>query len=70
MEKKLTFEESMDRLEEIVRLLEDNELPLNDTIALFEEGLKLAKSCDEQLGKFEEKVKMLKEKSEEPIDEH
>ena len=70
MEKKLTFEESMDRLEEIVSLLEDNEQPLNETIALFEEGLKLVKSCDGQLRKFEEKVAKLKEKSEEEADEN
>lgn len=69
MEKKLTFEESMDRLEEIVALLENNEQPLSETIALFEEGLKLVKSCDGQLRKFEEKVAKLKEKSEEESDE-
>ena len=69
MEKKLTFEESMDRLEEIVSLLENNEQPLSETIALFEEGLKLVKSCDGQLRKFEEKVAKLKEKSEEESDE-
>ena len=69
MEKKLTFEESMDRLEEIVALLENNEQPLSETIALFEEGLKLVKACDGQLRKFEEKVAKLKEKSEEESDE-
>ncbi len=69
MEKKLTFEESMDLLEEIVSLLENNEQPLSETIALFEEGLKLVKSCDGQLRKFEEKVAKLKEKSEEESDE-
>lgn len=55
MEKK-TFEQSMNRLEQIVLLLEKNEQPLDETIKLFEEGLKLAKDCDLQLKEFELKV--------------
>ncbi len=54
--KKQSFEESMDRLEEIVNDLESNEKPLDETIALFEEGLKLVKSCDEKLKQFESQV--------------
>ncbi|MBR3347225.1 MAG: exodeoxyribonuclease VII small subunit [Solobacterium sp.] len=41
MTKPKTFEASMDRLDEIVTLLEENEQPLDETIGLFEEGLKL-----------------------------
>lgn len=51
-----SFEESMDRLEEIVSELESNEKPLDETIALFEEGLKLVKNCDEKLKQFEQQV--------------
>lgn len=54
--KKKTFEESMQRLEEIVALLESNDQSLDDTVKLFEEGLSLVKSCDESLKKYEEKV--------------
>jgi exodeoxyribonuclease VII small subunit len=54
--KKQSFEESMDRLEQIVNDLESNEKPLDETIALFEEGLKLVKSCDEKLKQFESQV--------------
>ena len=55
----MTFEQSMERLDEIVSLLEENEKPLDETIALFEEGLKLIKSCDDQLKVFEKKVEAL-----------
>ena len=54
--KKLTFEESMARLEEIVSALVQNDAPLDQTVAMFEEGLKLVKSCDASLKQFESKV--------------
>lgn len=54
--KKKSFEESMNRLEEIVSLLENNEQSLDDTVKLFEEGLSLVKNCDDELRSFEEKV--------------
>lgn len=53
------FEESMLRLEEIVRLLEKGDAPLEDAIRLFEEGTKLAKSCDDMLNEAENKVVVL-----------
>lgn len=56
MSEKKTFEESMDRLDTIVHELELNEKSLDETIALFEEGLQLVKSCDEQLKQFETRV--------------
>ncbi|MBR3203412.1 MAG: exodeoxyribonuclease VII small subunit [Solobacterium sp.] len=59
MTKPKTFEASMDRLDEIVTLLEENEQPLDETIGLFEEGLKLIKSCDDRLKVFEQKVEEL-----------
>ena len=53
------FEEKMLRLEEIVRQLERGDAPLEETISLFEEGTKLAKSCDELLNRAEKKVVIL-----------
>ena len=50
------FEEKMLRLEEIVRQLEMGDAPLEEAIGLFEEGTKLAQSCDELLNKAEKKV--------------
>lgn len=55
-DKKMTFEQSMERLDEIVAILEENERPLDETIALFEEGLKLVRSCDQKLKQFETRI--------------
>lgn len=56
---KNSFEASMQRLSTIVTALEKNEIPLEEAIALFEEGLSLVKSCDSQLKGFETKVQEL-----------
>lgn len=67
--KEKTFEESMERLEEIVGLLENNEEPLDKTLALFEEGLELVKSCDTTLKQFEIKIEDIKKRTEVNDDE-
>ena len=53
------FEESLQRLEEIVERLEDDELELEQSLALFEEGVKLAAACDQRLDEAEKKVALL-----------
>ncbi len=58
--KKLSFEQSMARLDEIVRHLEKGDMPLNDSLALFEEGTALIRSCEEQLDEAEQKVVKLR----------
>ena len=65
MAKKMTFEESMTRLEEIVSLLGRGDAPLNQALSLFEQGAKLTKECTAQLDKAEQKVTLLA-KEEEP----
>ena len=56
-----TFESQMARLEEIVRLLERGEAPLNESMKLFEEGTKLSASLGKLLDKAElEVVKLMK----------
>ena len=57
--KELTFEKAMDRLEEIVTLLESGDSPLDKSLSLFEEGVKLVKLCNSQLEKAESSVKIL-----------
>lgn len=52
----MTFEEKMQRLDEIVKIMSDNKLPLEETINIFEKGQKLIKELKEQLTKAEEKV--------------
>ena len=57
--KKLTFEQSMARLEEIVGLLERGDAPLDEAMALFEEGAKLMRECTKRLDQAEQKVTLL-----------
>ena len=52
----LTFEQSIDRLEEIVRKIEQGNVPLEESLKLFEEGTKLVDSCSALLEKAELKV--------------
>lgn len=58
-EKKISFEQAMARLEEIVTQLEQGDAPLEDALALFEEGTKLMKKCSAQLDRAEQKVSKL-----------
>ena len=58
--KKLSFEQSMARLDEIVRHLEKGDMPLNDSLALFEEGTALIRSCEKQLDEADQKVVKLR----------
>lgn len=58
--KKFSFEQSMARLDEIVRHLEKGDMPLNDSLALFEEGTALIRSCEKQLDEAEQKVVKLR----------
>jgi exodeoxyribonuclease VII small subunit len=53
------FEASLARLEEIVRSLEGGELPLEQSLKLFEEGIKLARICNVRLEEAERKVEVL-----------
>lgn len=53
------FESKLSRLEEITSLLENNDIGLEDSINLFEEGVKLSKECLSILEKAELKVKVL-----------
>lgn len=57
--KKRSFEESAQRLEEIVRLLERGDAPLEEAMALFEEGTGLMKTCTTLLDRAEQKVRKL-----------
>ena len=56
----LSFEQSLERLEEIVRHLEKGDLPLNDSLALYEEGTGLIAVCSRMLDEAEQKVVKLK----------
>ena len=53
------FEQSMARLEQIVRAMERGDVPLEQSLKLFEEGTKLMKQCSGLLDKAEQKVQQL-----------
>lgn len=57
--KKQSFEQAMSRLEEIVNALERGECDLDESLKLFEEGAKLARTCNDMLDKAEQKVNIL-----------
>ncbi len=59
-EKKMTFEQAMARLEEIVAQLEAGEQTLDQSLSLYEEGAKLMKQCASMLDKAEQKVARLR----------
>ena len=49
----------MKRLEEIVQLMESGEMPLEDLIARYEEGMKLVKVCQERLAAAEKRIEII-----------
>lgn len=55
-----TFEQSLARLEEIVRLLEKGDAPLAESLGLFEEGAGLVRACTKLLDEAEQKVVKLR----------
>ena len=59
------FEDAMERLEEIIKDLEQGELPLEDSLKAFEEGMQLLKFCSNKLEEAEKKVTMLVQEGEE-----
>ncbi len=54
-----TFEESLKQLETIVGQLERGDLPLEDSIRMFEEGMRLSSQCKQELDSAESKVQIL-----------
>lgn len=55
----MEFEKKLKRLEDIVEKMESGDLSLDDSLKLFEEGVKLSRDCQGQLTAAEEKVKVL-----------
>ncbi len=67
--KKQNFEASMKRLEEIVHRLEQGDTSLADSVALFEEGTRLAGTLHKLLDEAEQKVTLLQEKAGGSVDQ-
>jgi len=54
-----TFEESMARLEQIVRAMERGDVPLEESLKLFQEGTELVRNCQKLLDDAQFQVKMI-----------
>jgi len=54
-----SFEASLEALERIVQQLEDGDLPLEKSLELFEQGIKLSRECQERLGQAERRIEIL-----------
>jgi exodeoxyribonuclease VII small subunit len=55
-ENKLSFEEAMNKLEVIVERLEEGDVPLEEAIAIYKEGMELSKLCHDKLKNVEEQL--------------
>jgi exodeoxyribonuclease VII small subunit len=55
-EKKLSFEQAMDQLESIVEKLEEGDVPLEEAISFYKEGMELSKLCHDKLKNVEEQL--------------
>lgn len=63
MEQKLSFEQALQRLEQVVRELESGDLALENALALFQEGVTLSRLCTGQLDQAEARIEKLLEQS-------
>ncbi len=52
----MTYEEAIKKLEKIVSLLESNNVTLEESVNLFQEGMLLSKYCDDKLKNIQERV--------------
>ena len=59
----LSFEQAMEKLEQIVAKLENGDVPLEKAIDLFQEGMQLSKLCGGKLEQVERKIEMLVEQN-------
>lgn len=74
MAQKQTFEKALKRLEEITLSLEGGDTPLNESLKMYEEGMKLIEFCNAKLNEAQKKIQQLSKSSNkdftlEPFDE-
>ncbi len=67
--RKLSFEKALEKLEKVVASLETEELSLEKALQQFEEGMKLARLCNQKLDETEKKITRIMEKSDGSIEE-
>ena len=62
MAKAQTLEQSFEKLEQIIGNLENGDVSLEDSLKLYNEGMKLIQNCNQQLDKVEKKIVVLNQK--------
>ncbi len=62
------FEESYKMLEQVIQKLEEGELPLDESVALYEKGISLVRHCEQQLEQAELRVSQLLSDAEHEVD--
>lgn len=70
MEKEANFEETIKKLETIANELEKGDLNLDESVAKFEEGMKLSKTCNDILENAEKRISILIKKDDEVTEEN
>lgn len=66
--KNLSYEEAIKKLEEIVRRLEDADIPLEESLSSFQEGVALSRYCREKLAEIEFRVEYLLKEEQQSFD--
>ena len=61
--KSYPFEQSLEKLEQLVERMEQGDLSLEDSLTTFEQGIKLTRECQQALARAEQKVKLLIEEN-------
>lgn len=61
---KLSFEQALEQMTRLVEKLESGELPLEESVAAFEQGVKLSRRCESLLDKAEQRLQVLNSSSE------
>ena len=64
----LTFEQAVSRLEEVIQKLDDGNLSLDESLGLFEEGIKLSRQCSKQLTAAQGRLETVIKKSDGSIE--
>ena len=69
MSKEISFEDGMEKLEQIANELEKGDLNLDESVKKFEEGMKISKQCSDMLQDAEKKITMLIKNSDSELQE-
>ncbi|MBQ8545881.1 MAG: exodeoxyribonuclease VII small subunit [Clostridia bacterium] len=67
--KEISFEEAIEKLEEIVESLENGDFPLEESLKLYEEGVRLVNICNTKINNVEKSVKILSNSNGELVEE-